>query len=110
MLDLFLSDKYKADWDNIVKLAQKDDADSRAKLRKYALEGGRIATQSFGLFRDVAKATSVTENGKTTNLQPGQEIFVNLVPTTPYLPSSHPSHAQWLIRLGRCKLGSSAIP
>jgi hypothetical protein len=82
MLDLFLSDKYKADWDNIVKLAQKDDADSRAKLRKYAMEGCRIATQSFGLFRDVAKATSVTEAGKTTNLQPGQEIFVNLVPPT----------------------------
>src|SRR5436190_23900189 len=79
MLDLYLSGKYAKHWPEIVRLAQSDDAASRKKLRAYALEACRLSTQSFGLFRRVAKNCVVEEGGKEYNLKPGDEIFVNLV-------------------------------
>lgn len=79
MLDLYLSDKYKKHWPEIVRLAQLDDAASRKKLRAYALEACRLSTQSYGLFRRVAEYCVVEEGGKQYNLKPGDEIFVNLV-------------------------------
>lgn len=79
MLDVYLSDKYSHHWSEIVRLAHIDDEPSRKKLRAYALEGVRLSTQSFGLFRDVAENCTVEEGGKSFNLKPGDEIFVNLV-------------------------------
>ena len=79
MLDIYLSDKYKKHWPEIVRLAQLDDAPSRKKLRAYALEACRLCTQSFGLFRRVAENCVVEEGGKQYNLKTGDEIFVNLV-------------------------------
>jgi|SRR5579871_2863493 len=79
MLDLYLSDKYKHHWDEIVRLAHIDDEASRKLLRAYALEGVRLSTQSFGLFRHVAEDITIEENGKEHKLKPGDEVFVNLV-------------------------------
>ena len=79
MLDVYLSEKYKHHWPEIVRLANLDDAPSRKKLRGYALEACRISTQSFGLFRRVAEPTVVEEAGVKFNLKPGDEVFVDLV-------------------------------
>jgi hypothetical protein len=79
MLDIYMSDAYKQDWEKIVELAKLDDKESRMKLRKYAMEGCRLATNSFGLFREAAQEISIEEGGKTYNLKPGDQIFVNLV-------------------------------
>jgi len=79
MLDVYLSKDYSHHWDEIVRLAHLDDPHSRKLLRAYALEGCRLSTQAFGLFRNVAEPISIEENGKTTNLKVGEQIFVNLV-------------------------------
>ena len=79
MLDLYLSDKYKHHWPEIVRLAHLDDAESRKKLRAYALEACRISTQAYGLFRNVAEDCVVEEAGKEYHLKGGESIFVNLV-------------------------------
>jgi len=80
ILDLYLSDKYQHHWQEIVRLAQQPDNETtRKKLRGYVWEGIRLAPQSYGLFRKVAEKCSIEENGKTYDLKPGDEIFVNLV-------------------------------
>jgi linoleate 8R-lipoxygenase / 9,12-octadecadienoate 8-hydroperoxide 8R-isomerase len=79
MLDLYLSDRYKKHWPEIVRLAQLDDEASRKKLRAYALEACRLFTQSYGLFRRVAEDCVVEEGGTKYSLKTGDEIFVNLV-------------------------------
>src|SRR5271155_360849 len=84
MLEIYLRDEYKQHWPEIEMLAHKTDAASRRKLRAYALEACRLSTQSYGLFRRVGEPVTVTESGKTYNLKPGDNVFVNLV-------YSHPS-------------------
>jgi hypothetical protein len=81
MLDVYMSERYSHHWPEIVRLAKLDDKDSKMKLRKYAMEGCRLSTQSFGLFRSVAQGISIEEGGGSTtyNLKPGDEVFVNLV-------------------------------
>jgi linoleate 10R-lipoxygenase len=79
MLDLYMSEKYAHHWPTIVKLAKLDDKESREKLRRYAMEACRLNTQSFGLFRTVAKDITIEEAGTTYNLKAGEEVFVNLV-------------------------------
>jgi linoleate 10R-lipoxygenase len=84
MLDVYMSEKYAHHWPEIVRLAKLDDKESREKLRRYAMEACRLSTQSFGLFRTVAKDVTIEEAGTTYNLKAGEEIFVNLVPSTFY--------------------------
>jgi hypothetical protein len=79
MLDLLLSKDYNQHWPRIVELANIDDAPSRQLLRKYAMEACRLSTQSFGLFREVAEKVTVEEAGVKHDLNPGDEVFVNLV-------------------------------
>jgi hypothetical protein len=43
------------------------------------MEACRLSTQSFGLFREVAEKVTVEEAGVKHNLNPGDEVFVNLV-------------------------------
>src|SRR5436190_16976806 len=100
MLDLYLSGKYAKHWPEIVRLARLDDAASRKKLRAYALEACRLSTQSYGLFRRVAKNCVVEEGGKQYSLKTGEEIFVNLV-----LSPTCCVHV-----LGCCQCRSSSIP
>ena len=80
MLDLFLSDKYKSHWPEIQKLAADDSPEAFEKLRKYALEGYRLATPAFGLLRIVdADTTTVEDAGRTINVEKGDQIYVDFV-------------------------------
>jgi hypothetical protein len=46
-----LSDDYISYWPEIQKLANSDSPEDFEKLKKYALEGLRLATPAFGLLR-----------------------------------------------------------
>jgi hypothetical protein len=46
-----LSDDYISHWPEIQKLANSDSPEDFEKLKKYALEGLRLATPAFGVLR-----------------------------------------------------------
>jgi linoleate 10R-lipoxygenase len=79
MLDVYLSDKYRHHWPEIVKLAKLGNGLSIQKLRKYAMEGCRLSTQSLGLSRSVVKDISIKEGNTTHNLKQGDKVFIDLV-------------------------------
>jgi len=67
----------KKHWPDIQKLAEDDSEEAFEKLMHYTMEGGRLNGET-GVIRAVAKPTSITEDGKTTDLKPGDAVFVNL--------------------------------
>lgn len=67
----------KKHWPAIQKLAQDDSEEAFEKLMHYTLEGGRLNGET-AILRAVAKDTSVTEGGKTSELKAGSTVFVNL--------------------------------
>jgi hypothetical protein len=77
MLDVYLSEKHSHHWPEIIQLAR---AGNQEKLRKYAMEGCRLSTQSFGLSRSVVRDISIKEGNTTSNLKPGDQVFLDLVP------------------------------
>jgi hypothetical protein len=85
MLDIYLQPHYAHHWPDIVKLAQRDDKESRKKLRAYAMEACRLSSQSFGLFRKVQEDCALEEAGVTYKLKAGDEVFANLVIPQPVI-------------------------
>lgn len=80
MLDLYLSDRYKAHWADIQKLAQSDSPEAFEKLKKYALEGYRLATPAFGLLRRVdADSATILDGQRTVSVKKNEQIYVNFV-------------------------------
>lgn len=81
MLDLYLSDPYCKHWPDIQELAQSDSKESFEKLKKYALEGYRLATPAFGLLRRVDVDETFIEDGpnNTIHLKRNDQIYVNFV-------------------------------
>lgn len=73
-----LGDGYKH-WSAIRDLALEDESNEKAfeDLMHYMLEGGRLNGET-GVMRRVAHDTSITENGTTTPLPAGADVFVNL--------------------------------
>ncbi|KAG0652625.1 9,12-octadecadienoate 8-hydroperoxide 8R-isomerase [Hyphodiscus hymeniophilus] len=51
LIDLYLSDNYISHWPAIQKLANSEAPEDFEKLKKYALEGLRLATPAFGVLR-----------------------------------------------------------
>ena len=82
MIDVYLSEEYSHQWQQIVRLAQMDDDDSNSKLQTYALEGIRLSKKGFGHVRfRVTHDMALQEGGKTLNIESGNELFVDLVVT-----------------------------
>ena len=84
MLDLLLKPEYfDKHWKIIESLARSDDPYDFEKLRKYALEGYRLATASFGLIRNVDADHVTIDDGEYGNgivtAKKGDRIFVNFV-------------------------------
>ena len=79
MLDLFLSDEYKSEWPKIQKLAESEKEEDFELLKKYALEGYRLATPAFGLLRKAETDAIVQDGDKLINVNKGEQIFVNFV-------------------------------
>ncbi|CAO2651331.1 Nn.00g096280.m01.CDS01 [Neocucurbitaria sp. VM-36] len=76
-LEYFLIGAGKEHWPAITALAHDDSEEAFEKLMHYTKEGGRLNGET-GVLRAVAKETSLTENGKSTSLKPGDAVFVNL--------------------------------
>lgn len=76
-IEYYLLGAGKKHWAEISRLAQDDSEESFEKLMHYTMEGGRLNGET-GVIRAVAKSTSITEAGKTTDLKPGDAVFVNL--------------------------------
>jgi len=79
LLDLYLSDQYQKEWDEIVRLSKLDDTASREKLTKYVMEGCRLSTVAPQLNRVVAKDAVVDDGGKGVQCKAGDIVFLNLV-------------------------------
>jgi len=77
IIDYYLLGEGKEHWPAIAKLANENTDEAFDKLMHYVLEGARLNGET-AIFRAVAKETSITEDGKTTNLKPGDTVFVNL--------------------------------
>lgn len=79
MLDLFLSEKYISHWPKIQELAASENPAAFELLKKYALEGYRLATPAFGLLRKAETDTTVEDGANTVNVKKGEQIFVDFV-------------------------------
>lgn len=80
MLDLFLSDKYKHHWPDIEKLAHDDSPEAFEKLRKFGLEGYRLAPAAFGLVRVVdVDSAEIDDGGRQFAVKKKDQIYVNFV-------------------------------
>lgn len=80
LLDFYLSDAYKSHWPAIQELARSDSSESFEKLKKYALEGLRLATPAFGVLRVVSTDTTTIHDGpREITVLKGDQIFVNFV-------------------------------
>ncbi|KAL3419627.1 linoleate diol synthase [Phlyctema vagabunda] len=80
MMELYLSDKYKHHWPAIQKVAQSNSPADFEKLRKYALEGYRLATPAFGLVRVAAvDGIEIKDGKKTAKFNKGDHAFTDFV-------------------------------
>jgi hypothetical protein len=76
-IEYYLIGEGKQHWPAIQQLALDDSDAAFDKLMRYTMEGGRLAGQT-AVIRAVSKETSLTQDGKTTALHPGDAVFVNL--------------------------------
>lgn len=80
LIDLYLSDNYISHWPAIQKLANSDASEDFEKLKKYALEGLRLATPAFGVLRVVSVEKAVVEDGsRVVPVKQGDTIFADFV-------------------------------
>ena len=78
MLELYLSGPHKSHWPAIQKLAASNSSEAFEQLKRYALEGYRLSTPTFGLTR-IADADTTIEDGKrSVPVKKGDRVFVNL--------------------------------
>ncbi|KAK4118839.1 heme peroxidase family protein [Parathielavia appendiculata] len=78
LIDLYLSDKYYHHWPKIRDLALSDNPDDFEKLKKYALEGFRLATPAFGTIRDsAADKTAVKDASRVVAVKKGGAVFAD---------------------------------
>lgn len=76
-LDYYLLGAGQKHWADIQKLAHDDSEAAFEKLQRYFLEGSRLAGET-AVIRQTAKATTVTDSGRTIDLKAGDRVFVNL--------------------------------
>jgi len=80
LIDLYLSDAYISHWPAIQKLAHSDAPEDFEKLKKYALEGLRIATPAFGVLRVVGvPQATIADGSRTVPVKGGDVIFTDFV-------------------------------
>ncbi|MCJ1470995.1 hypothetical protein MMC07_009643 [Pseudocyphellaria aurata] len=80
VLDLYLSDEYKSYWPAIQELAKSDSPEAFEKLKKYALEGLRLAPPAFGLVRVVsAETATIHDSQRTISVKKGDSIYVDFI-------------------------------
>ncbi|KAF2273329.1 heme peroxidase [Westerdykella ornata] len=78
-IEYFLTGEGKKHWPAIQELAAKPDSDEAAfeTLMHYFLEGSRLNGET-GVFRDVARETTIQDGERQFTVHPGDRVFVNL--------------------------------
>ncbi|KMU89621.1 linoleate diol synthase (Linoleate (8R)-dioxygenase) [Coccidioides immitis H538.4] len=79
MFDLYMSDKYYSHWKTIEKLSRSDAPEDFEKLKRYALEGLRLATPAYGVLRVAATNGTIQDGSRTVSYKPGDVIFTNFM-------------------------------
>ncbi|KAI1917442.1 hypothetical protein LOZ39_000434 [Ophidiomyces ophidiicola] len=79
LIDLYMSDQYHAYWPSIQKAAQSDSPEDFNKLRKFALEGLRLATPAFGVLRSAASSGIIQDGTRNLPFKERDTIFLNFV-------------------------------
>ncbi|KAK9319208.1 fatty acid oxygenase, partial [Lipomyces orientalis] len=77
MLDLYLSDQYNKHWPAIQELARSKDSTAFTKLKRYAMEGLRLATPSSGTLRVAVDDVVIKDGSRTVNIKKGDQVFAN---------------------------------
>lgn len=79
VLDFYLEDKNAHHLAEIQRLALVGTDDAWETVKKYALEGGRLAG-TFGLYRRVdAESITIDDGGRSVPLSRGDMVFVNFI-------------------------------
>ncbi|KAK9321368.1 cytochrome P450 [Lipomyces orientalis] len=77
MLDLYLSDQYNKHWPAIQELARSKDSTAFTNLKRYAMEGLRLATPSSGTLRVAVDDVVIKDGSRTVNIKKGDQVFTN---------------------------------
>ncbi|EEP79774.1 hypothetical protein UREG_04620 [Uncinocarpus reesii 1704] len=77
LIDLYMSDKYYSYWPVIQKLSRSDAPEDFETLKKYALEGLRLATPAFGVLRTAATDGTVKYGDRKVSFKAGDVIFAD---------------------------------
>ena len=77
-----MSDEYAEDWKEIVRLSNLDDHSALTKLTRYVMEGCRIVSSAAGVSRFCAKDIVIPDVDGDVHCSVGDQIFIDLVPTT----------------------------
>ncbi|KAI5837020.1 heme peroxidase [Morchella snyderi] len=78
VLDFYLEDKNAHHLAEIQRLAALDTDEAWETIKKYALEGGRLAG-TFGLYRRCASDVTVKDYDRLLHLRDGDLVFVNFI-------------------------------
>lgn len=79
VLDFYLNDENKHHLVEIQRLARQDSKEAFETIKKYALEGTRLAG-TFGLYRKVdIDSITINDLGRELHLKKGDNIFISFV-------------------------------
>lgn len=104
VLDFYLRDENAAHLKEIQRLAKEGTDEAWEVIKKYALEGGRLAG-TFGLYRKVEKDIVLQDGDKTKNLVKDDVVFVSFVS---YSFRFAQRFANWMLDL--CISGPGHLP
>jgi len=78
VLDFYLQEENKHHLETLQRLAKMDTKEADDQILLYFMEGARLAS-SAGVFRDLAKRSTIPDGDKTLELPAGRRIFLNFV-------------------------------
>lgn len=80
MIDVYLEDEYKHHWPEIRRCAYSDEEEDFETLKKYALEGCRLAPAAFGLLRLTQEDGKIEDGeGKPVEYHRGDLLYTDFV-------------------------------
>ena len=74
-----MSDEYRDDWTEIIRLSKLEDEGSLTTLTRYVMEGIRIISAAAGVSRMCAKDIIVADGKNNVTCSAGDMVFIDLV-------------------------------
>jgi hypothetical protein len=79
MLDVYLQPEYMEHWPEIRRCAYSEDPEDFNTLKKYALEGCRLAPAAYGTVRVAAEGGTLQDGASAINYKKGDLIYTDFV-------------------------------